>query len=462
MRRIRRTIKGIAKIIHEIVTRTISWFGSVSLTEAIANELDYVKVFGGCEFASDNTVPTPTAPLPIVCNNWEIKWWKKWLPTGYVPVEYIHFSGSQYFNSGLIANQDYILEFRRRRTGTWGQYIYGSSTTANTRSLTAYVPSGWVWYWRFGDTYMPYTWESDIWYTTKQDKIWVEIDWIMNEYIDVPSEFETAYSLVIWTNRSGSTVTSSRLIWDIAYGKIYDWDTLVANYIACKRVSDWEYWFYDTVSQTFKTASGLTWWDIVWNIYIEWDTETIEDSLWNTATAEMLLWVTNWTTTIQDTQELLSGAVTRNIWFKIFTSADVIEYQSQSSNKRFVVSAGALSSLWLRNTPMFCTHFQTIDDGRSLDNVPNMSIYGATTNNLYIKYTSYTSKSAFGAWLDAQYEAWTPVIAVYPIQTPTTESVEWQTLNVRSWDNTLTITQAWIDTSKLELEVQYKALEVHY
>lgn len=633
MRRIRRTIKGIAKIIHEIVTRTISWFGSVSLTEAIANELNYVNVFGKCEqdmlpaeyqqveylqssgtqyintwirwpakvridaqwnattSASQIVIGTYTYPpsfrwqagstkkwwldaqwtisydtrvqavidfkdeatveyndgtsstypwwydfydsanyalframnrsatsyyyanakifscsfeqnweivadliparrksdgvlwfydkvrwsfltnswsgtftawpdiniIPIQCNNWEIKWGKKWLPTGYVPVEYIHFSGSQYFNSGLIANQDYILEFRRRRTGTWAQYLYGSSTTANNRSLTAYVPTGWQWYWRFGDTYVSKTWESDTWYTTKQDKIWVEIDWIMNEYLDTPSEFETAYSLVIWTNRSGSSATSSRLIWDIAYGKIYDWNTLVANYIACKRVSDWEYWFYDTVSQTFKTASGLTWWDIVWNIYIDWNAETIEDSLWNTATAEMLLWVT-W---LSDSQEILSGDITRNLGLKVFTSADIVEYQS--NNRRFVLSAWASRNYGNRSTPLFCTHFQTIDDWRSLSNVPDKSIYGAsTTTHLYIHYSSYTTKSSFWAWLDAQYEAWTPVVAVYPLQTPTTESVEWQTLNVRSWNNTLTITQAWIDTSKLELEVQYEALEVHY
>jgi hypothetical protein len=53
------------------------------------------------------------------------------------------------------------------------------------------------------------------------------------------------------------------------------------------------------------------------------------------------------------------------------------------------------------------------------------------------------------------------VIAVYPLQTPTTETVEWQTLNVQEWANTIAITQAWIDTSKLKLEVQYEALEIH-
>ena len=61
--------------------------------------------------------------------------------------------------------------------------------------------------------------------------------------------------------------------------------------------------------------------------------------------------------------------------------------------------------------------------------------------------------SGFKQWLADQYAAGTPVIVIYTLATPTTESVAGQTLQVTDGDNVLEITQASL--TGLELEAQY-------
>jgi hypothetical protein len=57
-------------------------------------------------------------------------------------------------------------------------------------------------------------------------------------------------------------------------------------------------------------------------------------------------------------------------------------------------------------------------------------------------------------YLSDQYNAWTPVIVIYPLATTTTESVAGQTMNIPSWDSTISVLQASLDD--LELEATYE------
>ena len=59
------------------------------------------------------------------------------------------------------------------------------------------------------------------------------------------------------------------------------------------------------------------------------------------------------------------------------------------------------------------------------------------------------------AWLASEYANGTPVILVYPLATPTTETVTAQPMNIQAGTNIVQITQASMDD--LELEVKYKA-----
>ena len=67
------------------------------------------------------------------------------------------------------------------------------------------------------------------------------------------------------------------------------------------------------------------------------------------------------------------------------------------------------------------------------------------------------NSTAFKAYLADQYAAGTPVIIIYPLATPTTESVTGQHLQVAQGDNTLEITQASL--TGLELEAGYTKVE---
>jgi hypothetical protein len=68
--------------------------------------------------------------------------------------------------------------------------------------------------------------------------------------------------------------------------------------------------------------------------------------------------------------------------------------------------------------------------------------------------TQFSTRAQWKDWLADQYAAGTPVIIVYPLATPTTESVAGQTLQVQDGDNTLEITQASL--TGLELEAEYE------
>lgn len=187
----------------------------------------------------------------------------------------------------------------------------------------------------------------------------------------------------------------------------------------------------------------------VGQIYTDGTVETIKDSLNNTATAEMLLSVDTYT----DQQEVISGSVARKCGAVILDSS--LEWTYDSNYGR--VNA-TIPNLWgstvARTVPGFCTHFEWLSHQESISSITPGQCYSAGANRIFL-HISQTSADAFSAWLDAQKDAGTPVIIVFPLENTTTESVTGQTLQVQAGDNTLEITQASL--SGLELEAQYQA-----
>ena len=161
-----------------------------------------------------------------------------------------------------------------------------------------------------------------------------------------------------------------------------------------------------------------------------------------TATAEMLLKVGDY----QDEQEILSGAVTRNVGVKVFDGSETFIKPADGYACQISDMLGQSSGYG------YCSHFKTN---------PKTGYYAqfGASNNKYVYFrgvdTDFPTARDFQTWLADQYAAGTPVIVVYPLATPTTESVAGQTLQVQDGDNVLEITQASLDN--LELEAQYKA-----
>lgn len=94
-----------------------------------------------------------------------------------------------------------------------------------------------------------------------------------------------------------------------------------------------------------------------------------------------------------------------------------------SINTRFSSPLLGMDYKGPRATTFVCSHYEVIDDGRTIGNVPNNTAYagGSVANPLcYIKTNEYSNEVDFKAYLAAQYAAGTPVTVWYVLATPTT------------------------------------------
>lgn len=166
-----------------------------------------------------------------------------------------------------------------------------------------------------------------------------------------------------------------------------------------------------------------------------------------TANAEMLLKVGDY----KDEQELLTGNVTRNVGIMVL---DGTENWVKISNTDLCY----LDDIVIASLPNIClsTHFIGEQSSISAGNMRNNSIKcGGTnvSNRLFVKIDAYNSTvQDFKQFLADQYNAGTPVIVVYPLATPTTETVTGQSLTA-SGNCTVTATGS---LDNLELELSYK------
>lgn len=146
----------------------------------------------------------------------------------------------------------------------------------------------------------------------------------------------------------------------------------------------------------------------------------------------------------QDEQEILSGAVTRKVGVKVLDGTENVG----TSNATFTI---AISDRVSSKTPLVCSHFQY--SNKTSSQTEDLTIISFSSTNIGFRYDACADTTAFKTWLADQYAAGTPVIVVYQLATETTESVAGQTLQVQDGDNVLEITQASL--TGLELETQY-------
>jgi hypothetical protein len=111
------------------------------------------------------------------------------------------------------------------------------------------------------------------------------------------------------------------------------------------------------------------------------------------------------------------------------------------------------------NTNTFiCSHFVPQTSAWSSTQTEGV-LNGNSNNQVFFRVlgTRIPNLSAWQQWLADQYNAGTPVIIVYPLATPITESVAGQPLQTVDGDNVLEITQASIDGLELEAEYEKEA-----
>jgi hypothetical protein len=184
------------------------------------------------------------------------------------------------------------------------------------------------------------------------------------------------------------------------------------------------------------------------SIYTDGTTETVEiDTTGDTATAENLFKVD----TYQDVQSVIDGGVTRNVGVKVLDGAENWTASSFTAGKFFISTAVSEWNAIARDATGYCTHAVFNSSSSSGNGRVNFDL-----NSFCFYYsTSSTTLTEFKQFLSDQYNAGTPVIVVYPLATPTTETVTAQPMNIQAGTNIVEITEGSIDN--LGLEVKYKA-----
>ncbi len=139
----------------------------------------------------------------------------------------------------------------------------------------------------------------------------------------------------------------------------------------------------------------------------------------NTAKCENLLSVG----TYQDTQSILDGTITRNVGVKVLDGTeDWVLGSGTSESSFYVYSDSAISGRKIGATGSLVSHFEVRTS--SILGTIGKCFFGVSTQriNFTIAPALANSVPAFKQWLADQYAAGTPVIIVYPLATPVTET----------------------------------------
>ena len=345
----------------------LSGSGLLTLINAKANGLNYVKLFGKCE---QSGTPQPDTPMDIWCNNGVLK-----------------------LSPNIAKIDDSTI---------WTAFIAGQYIEIN-------VPAG------------TYTCSTNIPPTTQI---------IANAWFDDNTTFSSSTNPVSVTNSKTVTTTG---------GSLYFGVRSEGGYLA--GIKDGTYWVQ------IEQGSTVTEHIPYGQVYTDGTQETITvDTTEDTATAEMLLNAGDY----KDEQNITTGVITRNVGIKVLDGTE--GWRGSSIDTCYVIT---LSTLLATGTvPCYSTHFK--GGYTSLPSAPDRLGKVLTYNgSLGIGYDNRQGGTEnFKQWLQDQYNAGTPVIVVYPLATPTTESVTSQPLTIQAGTNVITA-EGSIDN--LPLEVSYKA-----
>lgn len=167
-----------------------------------------------------------------------------------------------------------------------------------------------------------------------------------------------------------------------------------------------------------------------------------------TASAENLFAVGDYA----DTQEIISGAVTRKIGIYVFDGTETWI----DGNYGYITEAVQDQS-GETYTPL-CTHFRgTTGTPQSNSNTFRCYRTSGDVGRVYFapNRTTYPTKESFAALVKAQYDAGTPIIIVYPLKAETTEQVTAQPMATVEGTNVLSWTAA-VQDKVMSAEYMYK------
>ena len=350
------------------------------------NKVFYTNAGTGTFTAGAEIVPTPSTPIPIWCNNGELK----------VSPNLFDKNNLNYIAGYLTVNGNKIES--SSKTDTY--YIECNPNTTYTLQREKVKTSGQVF--RFAS--------------------YSEVPTYNNQFTGMVGGLTDDLTLTITTGANDKYLAFS-------IGNVLHTDT---EYI-------------DKVQ--IEQGSTATQYRPYRQIYTDGTTETIKDSLNNTATAENLLSAG----TYKDVQEVISGSVTRNVGIKVLNGTEDWQYHSYGTNSYQLVFN--LTAIPQDKVITCSTHFKSYSYDNRTNPETNM-LYLHPSAGIILRNSTFPTVDDFKQWLADQYANGTPVIVVYPLATPTTETVTAQPMNIQKGTNIIEVTEASLDD--LELEAKYK------
>lgn len=419
---------------------------ALTLVNAKANGLNYVKLFGATEQVSQEYIDSVTL---------EGKCEQRNLPVGYTQVEYIESTGTQYINTGInpTSNKLQINCKMQRVTDVYANFFGAVAGTTPRDGVRAYIQSETA-----RMLFQSGAGSKTISFTTGLEVLEIQATLVnggdativINGDTQTFSDVNTtlATNMLIGAAKVGSSTNGigTFKIWSFEIKKD---DVQVFNGIPCKNSNN-EYGLYDTVSGNFfvsESSDGYiggneavpspdTPMDIICNNgvikgYATAEGFSIQDGI-PTPTNQLPIknfeqggMVLRKVGDYADTYDATTKTITRNVGVKILDGTESWGFSTTQYVANFILpdmAYGDGSGSWAING--LSTHYV----GTSLQNanMPDYSIKysntttALTTARIFVK-PNYTTLQDFKEFLTQQYQNNTPVILYYPLLTPTTE-----------------------------------------
>lgn len=426
---------------------TVSGVPPITLAKALSAALVSLTQYGLCDQSS---TPTPSAPQDIVCNNGVLKMVDDELPLGYKRLTGIRFDGDIHYETGESLTGDDDVTMTLDNTASQGQNVFGSynGTSSGTKNFSLFIygnGSASGSYFRYGEQLLrPRFGSGERTITFGKSGT----DGFLSDASATPDTFTTpANAYIGMLPNSTSPAYTGDIVGNILVGIRLKW-------IPCERESDNAIGYYEAVNGKFLAPVGTGTPTSLGYDYSNAHLEvvgtpevlsvTATGATTQTASVPDLFAVGDYA----DRAELISGVRNRKIGIKVMTGSET----PISGNNGWIFEDAITDNLNATYSPL-CTHFRGTSVTPQIGYVRVYYTSGGTPRTYFgMDKTVYDTPEKAKEFLAAQYAAGTPVIVLYPLAEPTTESVTPQSLSTVAGTNVISITA---EVSPIELEVEY-------
>ena len=423
----------------------------------------FKEVEVGSLVAGSEVVPSPSNPIDIWCNNGVLKArYQSGLPLEYTLLEYIESTRTQYIDTGIIQDTleflvDMDISFSDVNTRP------GFGVSRNSPMYFCRASDG-----RFEQNQAYTTVVSGLdkranlqWGKNPSDnrmKLSVVVDDQQESLISSMYGVITNQNFIIFGNNiegEASIILNGK----IYFCKIYKENLLVFDGIPVKRKSDNVLGMYDLVTNTFFTNAGTG--DFIAGPVVSDPIEVYSDgtpeklrlnNTVNLVDCADLLGIGNYI----DSQDIFTGNISRNIGIIVLKGTESFDVQNATDYPTVYYYRSGSYSIY--NSLCICTHYKGLVNSYSLSTIGNNQIkYGdqSQLDRIYIRDDRFNNDvQSFKNYLADQYAAGTPVIVVYPLETPGQETSEPQHIDSQIGTNTIDVSQASL--GDLDFKVRYR------